>query len=397
MRFSPLVPTDLLGNIEDDLLALAEKVSIESAKLIGPYNIQLINSIKELLRTTNSYYSNLIESQGTHPINIEKAMKSDFSSDTKEKNLQLLSLVHIDIQKFIESQKLTSPYSLGFVESIHQALYSDERMQSFLEIQDPLNNSVEMMIPGSLRERNVQVGLHICPPPEELQGLMRSFEKSYFYEINNSKTKAKKLIYALASHHRLVWIHPFLDGNGRVSRLLLDAALFHIDLDGYGLWTISRGLARNAQKYKNALSLADTPRLGDYDGRGMLSNKELKNFVRYMLEISLDQIEYMSNCLKLSTLSQRIEKYITLSKEGMFDKILPKHSDVVLKELLIRGEIDRGDVGKIIAKQKSVASALIKDLIRLDMVYSDTKRGAIKLKFNPHFASYIFPDIFPIV
>lgn len=397
MRFSPIIPTDLHGNIEDELLFLAEQVCIESSKLIGSYDSIVIDSIRDLLRKTNSYYSNLIESEGTHPIDIEKAMKSDFSQDTKEKNLQLLSLVHIDIQKYIESKKLISPYNKGFIESIHKALYSDRRMKPFLQIYDSVNNTTIIMTPGEFRKRDVKVGSHICPSPDEIESMIRSYETIYYNDLNHSKTKAKKLIYALASHHRLVWIHPFLDGNGRIARLLLDAVLFHIDIEGYGLWTISRGLARNSKQYKNSLASADMVRQGDYDGRGMLSNKELKNFVKYMLEISLDQIKYMSDCLRLSTLSHRIETYIQLSKNGMFRKILPKHSEILLKELLLRGEVERGDVGKIIGKQKTVASALIKELTELNMIYSDTPRGTIKLKFNSHFASYVFPNIFPIL
>ena len=59
--------------------------------------------IKELLRKVNSYYSNQIESEGTHPIDIDKATRQEFSSDSKEKQLQQLSLVHIEVQKYVES------------------------------------------------------------------------------------------------------------------------------------------------------------------------------------------------------------------------------------------------------------------------------------------------------
>ena len=35
----------------------------------------------------------------------------------------------------------------------------------------------------------------------------------------------RKLIAVMAAHHRFAWIHPFIDGNGRVGRLLTDAIL----------------------------------------------------------------------------------------------------------------------------------------------------------------------------
>ena len=49
-------------------------------------------------------------------------------------------------------------------------------------------------------------------------------------------------------------------------------------VDGYGLWTISRGLARHRKKYFLNLEVADEPRQGDLDGRGNLSEKGLLEF-----------------------------------------------------------------------------------------------------------------------
>jgi len=45
-----------------------------------------------------------------------------------------------------------------------------------------------------------------------------------------------------------------------------------MDIEGYGLWNISRGLARNNAQYKNLLAHADGKKINDYDGRGILSN-----------------------------------------------------------------------------------------------------------------------------
>jgi len=99
MYITPVLPIDIKGNIDDDLLCLAEKVCIKSASLAGNHNQIVLNSIKDLLRTTNSYYSNKIESEGTHPIDIENAMKKNFSTDEQKRNLQFLSLAYIGAQK----------------------------------------------------------------------------------------------------------------------------------------------------------------------------------------------------------------------------------------------------------------------------------------------------------
>jgi Fic family protein len=70
-----------------------------------------------------------------------------------------------------------------------------------------------------------------------------------------------------AAHHRLLWIHPFYDGNGRVARLFVHAYLRDIGV-GSSLWSVSRGLARNVAQYQALLMAADQQRDNDWDGPG---------------------------------------------------------------------------------------------------------------------------------
>lgn len=397
MPFTPPLP-ETNGEIPQNLIALAEKVCIESAKLTSTYSHEVLDSIKELLRITNSYYSNLIESEGTHPIDIERAMKKDFDKDEYKKNLQQLSLVYIDVQKEIEYQCKEEgyhPFSTAFIKKIHNDLYSRIEMKPFLNLEKETPENFITMIPGELRTVNVKVGKHIAPNFETLPHLFNTYEN--FYNKDFAKTSnARKLISVISAHHKLIWIHPFPDGNGRTSRLTLDAQLYYIGLEGYGLWNISRGLARNkGEKYKEYLALADQPRQDDRDGRGQLSLRNLERYVEYMLETALDQIEFMSNLIKLKTLSQRISKYVWLSQEGMYRDKLPKHSELILEKLLIQGESTRGEMEKVINKGRTTTSELIKKLIELEYIESNSPKGNIRLKFNSYFASKIFPDLIP--
>lgn len=399
MPFSPPLP-EKQGNISPKLISLADKVWIESAKLTSTYSPQVLNSIKDLLRITNSYYSNLIESEGTHPIDIERAMKEDFDQDDYKKNLQKLSLVYIDVQKEIESQcdkDTCKPFSEFFIKKIHKDLYSRVEMKPFLNIekQDNLETNFITMIPGEIRTQNVKVGRHVAPKFEELPSLFTTYE-NYYNKNFSQMSNARKLITAITTHHKLIWIHPFPDGNGRTSRLILDAQFYYIGLEGYGLWNISRGLARNkGSEYKKYLALADQARKGDLDGKGSLSLNSLEKYVEYMLETALDQINFMSSLIKLKTLSDRIGNYIELSQKGMYKQSLPKHSDLLLKKLLVQGEITRGEVEKIINKGRTTSSELIKKLIELEYIESDSPKGTIRLKFNSYFSSKIFPDLIP--
>src|SRR2546422_753682 len=80
-----------------------------------------------------------------------------------------------------------------------------------------------------------------------------------------------------AAHHRLLWIHPFMDGNGRVARLMSHAMMLD-KLDTGAVWSVARGLARNVSEYKKLLADCDLPRRNDLDGRGALSEEALAEF-----------------------------------------------------------------------------------------------------------------------
>lgn len=116
---------------------------------------------------------------------------------------------------------------------------------------------------------------------------MSGFSSAYKIEYLHGLSK----YYAMAaSHHRLAWIHPFLDGNGRVTRLFTDCFMRAIGLKSYGLWSMSRGFARSSEQYYRYLSIADRPRQGGEDGRGILSDAGLVSFTEYFVDVAIDQM-----------------------------------------------------------------------------------------------------------
>lgn len=397
MEFTPILPKDLQGNIFEKLIIKAEQVVLKSQTLSCVHTFQTINAISKMLFTVNSYYSNKIESEGTHPISIEKAMKKEYSEDSKERSMQTLSINYIETQKMLYSKvEQISAFELETILLTHQYLYSQEGMESFLEIKGK-NEEVVKMIPGALRSREVQVGMHIPPSTSTLESLLEQMLN--LYKTEDRGTNTKRLILALAFHHRLTWIHPFLDGNGRVSRLILDLSLKQIFGKSYGVWNIARGLARNSQRYKTMLNNADMPRQGDMDGRGALSTKELCNFIEYMLDVSLDQIEYMSSCVRLDSLSNRIDEYIRIysSTFGPYKKLLPKETNLVLKELLLKGEVVRGEVGGIINCSRRKATDITKVLLEEGLLESSSIKDKLRINFNAHMSQFVFPELVPAI
>ena len=178
MDFTPIIPCNIKGNADASLIDAADDIRLKSAALTGSHAPQIIEAVKNLLRITNSYYSSRIESEGTHPVDIERAMKKNFSSNSRQKDMQKLSLAHIETQKWIEGvfshPTSLSPYSREFISNVHKTLYSQEGMEPFLRHR--LNDAEYTMTPGEFRNTNVEIGDHEAPDHEELDSLLVKFE-----------------------------------------------------------------------------------------------------------------------------------------------------------------------------------------------------------------------------
>lgn len=250
------------------------------------------------------------------------------------------------------------------------------------------------MEPGKVRDCLVEVGSHLPPHPESLKAFMDKFNDAF---NPDSLHGTKKLIAVASSHHRLAWIHPFVDGNGRVARLFTHACMKKAQIESHGLWTISRGLARESETYKNMLARADSSRKGDYDGRGNLSAKVLKEFCFYFLETCLDQIEFMSELLDLDNLSKRIHGYIDLRAQGILtgEEQLKEESKYILTEVMLRGEISRGDAKRVTGLSERSARRVLSALEDEELVTSESHRSPVRFSIPPKVVGYYFPDLYP--
>lgn len=385
----------------DELEDLARELVAASAKLEGRLSPVALSGIQTLLRVVNSYYSNLIEGHSTHPVDIERAMRRDYASDGEKRDLQIESQIHIEVQNKIAEQLNQNPdariTSEEFLCWIHREFYEQlpERLR-WVKGDDDQQAWVEA---GAIRARNVHVGRHVAPVPESLKSFLSRFDLAY----DPTRMHGLRPIIALAAaHHRLMWIHPFLDGNGRVVRLFTDAYFERIKLAGYGLWNVSRGLARRRDEYRQHLAAADAPRESDLDGRGNLSDRTLTEFCRFFLEVCLDQTNYMDGLLALNNFLGRLGNYVSRRNAGLIvdekgDTASPLHprAAVVLKELAIKGEMSRGEVFQIIEKSERTGRAILKALLDERLLVSKSEKGAVRLGFPAHVAGHWLPDLYP--
>ena len=343
-------------------------------------------ALADLVRSMNCYYSNLIEGHDTHPIDIERALNNDYSTNSEQRNLQLEAKAHIAVQRWIDDGGLAGrAATLDGISEIHRR-FCELLPDELLWVENPDTGEKLRVIPGALRGREVGVGKHIPISPGALPRFLEKFTQTY-----QSLGKSEAIISAAASHHRLLWIHPFIDGNGRVARLMSHAILLE-SLDTGGIWSIARGLARNVRTYKHHLAECDLARRNDLDGRGHLSEEALASFTRFFLETCLDQVKFMEELIQPGRLHQRIQLW---TEEEVRADALPQQAWRVLEAILYRGELPRGEVPQLLGTSDRHARRVVASLAAHGVVVSDSTRAALRLTFPAKLAYRWMPGLFP--
>ena len=195
------------------------------------------------------------------------------------------------------------------------------------------------LVRGELRKRDIRVGGHLAISPGAVPRFLKRFE-----EIYGSIGRTELVISTAAAHHRLLWIHPFLDGNGRVARLMSHSMLLEL-LDTGAVWSVARGLARNVEQYKTHLANCDLTRRNDLDGRGTLSEEAIAEFTRFFLSVCIDQVSFMEGLVQPDRLRTRI---LLWAEEEIRLGSLPLKSGSILEAVLYRGELPRGDAATVV-------------------------------------------------
>ena len=395
--FEPLITQNQL------VLERAEAVIAAAGRLGSSLHPQTVAALAELLRTVNCYYSNLIENHDTHLIDIERAMRSDFSADSLKRDLQAEARAHIEVQIEIEKQLVQKgdlqTVSEKFLCWIHAEFYRREPA-AFRILRDMSGKQTAEVVPGELRTYNVGVGRHLPPPHTEIKSFLARMAEVYDF----SRLKGGAAVAAIAAaHHRLLWVHPFGDGNGRVARLMTDASLRRIGLAGHGLWTVARGLARSREKYLYLLDQADASRSGDLDGRGALSESGLNAFCLFFLETCEDQIEFMYKQLQVDAFADRIRAYAHSRENGIYPdmagttgrdslRFRPDMSRLLL-HLIYRGSIPRRDIPELLKLEERTSRRVVKDLITQGFARADTSRAPLRLSIPAYAVEYVVPGL----
>ncbi len=391
-QFEPLMPgATVLGPALErasDLTCAATQLGSVSGKAA-----QL--ELRALLRSMNSYYTNRIEGEHTRPSDIESALQQDFSSNTDLARKQRLAVAHIrteavceaEIERRVQTQgedgarSLYQPQTLTW---LHRELFQG------LPAADLKLSDGSALEPGEFRQRAVAVGQHEAPTAKSLPQFLARWS-----EVYGKTRRGEAAIVALAAaHHRLAWMHPFLDGNGRVARLHTHLLLQAWGLSG-GLWSVLRGYARSEQRYKALLQAADEHRQGDLDGRGNLTQAGLLAWIHYTLDLCIDQVQFMAQQLNVNGMRGRIEAALAFEAATMKSGVRAEALMPLHYLFATESELARADFKTMSGLGDRVATETVSALLRRGFLATDSPYGKLRFAVPRHALRFYFPALWP--
>jgi Fic family protein len=389
-----LIEPTRLEELPEAIVDVVAELSAATAILGTVLHPTTAATLKALVRIMNTYYSNLIEGNDTKPRDIERALAGDFDHDRKRGILQFESAAYVRLETEIDFMAaeglLPEPASAQFIQWLHTQLYRDAPAET-LRIRSDSTQFV--MEPGRWRRLPLPAhsvgGVHHYPPDSaRVDDLMRHFEMRYRFA---NMGKGARIIALAAAHHRFNYISPFPTGNGRISRLISHAMALKSGIGAQGLWSISRGLALGLESrgdYRTMMGHADTPRQGNIDGRGDLSQRALREFVLWFLKVCLDQANFMSTLFDPHNLSGRLGNYVDRSE------ILNPKASKLLHEAMKFGQFERGEASRITGLPERSARRVLNDLISQGLLASPTAKTPVSLRFPTVTIDNLFPRLY---
>lgn len=391
-QFQPLYPEE---RVLAPLLEQAAELVAESHRLGGQIGASIVQALRPRLRAMNSYYTNKIEGQQTRPADIDRALRRDFDADAGLAKKQRLAIAHMEVEeqleKSVSGQAGRDVFTSKTVCEIHRLLYGK------LPKGDRITEDGKPIVPGEYRRDDVTVGRHLAPSWKDIEVLVDGWAERY-----RALAGAEALVVGTAcSHHRLAWVHPFIDGNGRVARLH-SHLVFHAMGLCTGLWSPMRGLARTREQYYARLNNADLPRRNDLDGRGQLSQEELVAFAGHFLDVCLDQVRFMRERLSLEMLRERLRSLLLRLQQtpwqiGSEKSVVKIEALEALHYVAMVGPIERSRFVAMTGLGERTGRRVLASLLDYGVLSAESPRGPVALALPLPSLGYLFPNLWPEV
>lgn len=392
---SPAIPHgEELGEIKD----CVQQVIMESSRLEGMVAPITARLIGDALRLMNSYHSNLIEGHKTSILEIEQALNKQFSGDEERKYAQELCAAHVETERELmndihnKTDSIEDIYTQDYLSKIHCTFYS--KLPDHHQFTHAGHGFTTVQVaPGTLRDVNVTVNNNqqLGPSYEDLPNLLDQFflmygPGNYFGD--------ERIIAAAAAHHKLTWLHPFRDGNGRVCRLHSGLILAALDINCSNLWSLSRGFSFNKAGYMINLNAADqAPAIEGEPMEFEFSNVHLTDWCLFFLETCLDQINFMTKLLQFEEVDSRIDQFVMMHAGGS-NPTLDMEASRLIKAAFKQGEVQRGEVPSILNKQERSARRVTKSLVDQGILISRSSKAPLTLNLTSATLRNYFPALY---
>jgi len=388
VQMEPLLPSEArLAPV----LERAHDLIRQADRLAGWSRTGALSGLRQLLRAMNSYYTNKIEGQHTLPLEIEQALRNDYAKDADKARRQRLALAHMATELLIETRwsewDAQRVWSAQTVCDIHQDLFA--RLPE-TDLEQGSGEDRQLLVPGQIRQREVSVGRHAAPASAALPAFMARWAQVY----GGVRRGEMQIVAMAAAHQRLAWIHPFLDGNGRVARLHSHLVLGQLGLTN-GLWSPLRGFARSHEAYYAHLAAADEPRAGDLDGRGNLTEAGLLDWINYVIGVCIDQVEFITSLLSLDGMKDRIAACLSFEEQVVRLGVRTESLRALHYLFSTQSELDRADFKAMLGLGDRLATAQVSALLSRGMLLTDSPYGKLRFGVPQHALRFYFPNLWP--
>lgn len=387
-HMEPLLPAE---HKLHEVLEQASDLIRKADRLAGWSPAGALPGLRQMLRAMNSYYSNRIEGQHTLPLEIEQALRNDYAQDADKARRQRLALAHMATESQLDTLwpqwSRQQVWSAQTVLDIHQDLFA--RLPDADRLQGE-GDQAQVLQPGQWRGREVSVGRHAAPAASAVPAFMARWEQVY----GQARRGEMQVVAMAAAHQRLAWIHPFLDGNGRVARLHSHLVLGHMGLTN-GLWSPLRGFARTHDAYYAHLAAADEPRAGDLDGRGNLTEAGLLAWIGYVIRVCIDQVDFMATQLSLGQMKDRMAACLAYEEQVVGQGVRVQSLRALHYLFAAQSELDRADFKAMLGLGDRLATAQVSALLKRGLILSDSPYGKVRLGVPQHALRFYFPNLWP--
>lgn len=388
---TPILPgPKLIGPLKD----ISTEVAAASARLEGGIAPETSRTLGERLRLVNSYYSNLIEGHKTTIPEIEDALAQRFADRPDRRYAQELCAAHVLTERVfmeeLEHDQAAEICSADFIRQLHRVFYS--HLPPEHQRTHHANGFTDIpVLPGRLRDAEVSVdgATPHGPDASTLATYMDTFHDAFSPGAFHGD---ERLIAAAVSHHRLTWLHPFRDGNGRISRLHTGLYLARANVNRCNLWSLSRGLSRNKNGYMLNLRATDSPERVNQDV--FFDERLTADFCRFFFEICLDQISFMRALLRLEDIDRRVEWLVqSMIRTGNED--LAPEAERLLRAVFREGLIPRGKIPEIVGlPERTARRRVTTPLERLQLLKSESPKKPVSMGMPVNALPFLFPSLF---